>query len=190
MAAAFLIAFASAVAVLAICAGPTRRVIRVIAVAPLASASAYIERYMAWDESHSLMGPHRVREKDQRVAGTQPLKIHACELKLWSWCAMPILYLGIYGLASVIRQKIAWRCFWQMPHASFRPFRRNMLQHTHLRPTVDFPAADLPGQGGAGELVDFVLGFLLRQYLVILLLVLLGGWPGDPSRCHSSNLHC
>jgi hypothetical protein len=40
--------------------------IRVIAVAPLASASAYIERYVhrtiyGLDESHSLMGPHRVR---------------------------------------------------------------------------------------------------------------------------------
>jgi hypothetical protein len=28
--------------------GPTQQMIRVIAVAPLASASAYIERYMAW----------------------------------------------------------------------------------------------------------------------------------------------
>jgi hypothetical protein len=28
--------------------GPTRRMIRVIAVGPLASGSAYIERHMAW----------------------------------------------------------------------------------------------------------------------------------------------
>jgi len=49
-----------------------------------------------------------------------------------------------------------------------------MLQRP--QPTVDFPTTDAPGQSGPGELVDFVLGFLLRQYLVILLLVLLGGW--------------
>src|SRR6266436_193184 len=40
------------------------------------------------------------------------------------------------------------------------------------------PPADGLGQGGAGELVDLALGFLLRQYLVILLLVLLAGVAG------------
>jgi len=91
---------------------------------------------------------------------------------------MPILYLGIYGLASVIRQKIAGDASGKWRTQALGHSGADMLQHTHLQPTVDFPAADLPGQGGAGELVDFALGFLLRQYLVILLLVLLGGWPG------------
>ena len=31
------------------------------------------------DESHSLIGTASRSEKDQRAAGTQPLKIHACE---------------------------------------------------------------------------------------------------------------
>ena len=51
----------------------------------------------------------------------------------------------------------------------------------HLQPfqaPADLPPPDEPGQGGAGELVDFVLGFLLRQYLVILFLALLGGVAG------------
>ena len=45
-------------------------------------------------------------------------------------------------------------------------------------PRVDLPAPNGPGQGGAGELVDLALGFLLRRYVVILLLVLLGGVAG------------
>jgi capsular exopolysaccharide synthesis family protein len=53
-----------------------------------------------------------------------------------------------------------------------------MLQSTHLQPAIGFPPPDGPGQGGVGELIDFALGFLLRQYLVILLLVLLGGVAG------------
>jgi hypothetical protein len=50
-----------------------------------------------------------------------------------------------------------------------------MLQHDHLQSTVGFPA---PEQGDVGGLIDFALGFLLRQYLVILFLVLLGGVAG------------
>src|SRR5262249_20912469 len=50
-----------------------------------------------------------------------------------------------------------------------------MLQSTHLQSAIGFPPPDGPGQGGAGELIDFALGFLLRQYVVILSLVLLGG---------------
>jgi exopolysaccharide transport family protein len=53
-----------------------------------------------------------------------------------------------------------------------------MLQPTSLQPAIGFPPPDGPGQNGAGELVDFVLGFLLRQYLVILFLVLLAGVAG------------
>ena len=53
-----------------------------------------------------------------------------------------------------------------------------MLQRDHLQPAVGFQAPDGPGQGGAGELVDFALAFLLRQYLVILFFVLLGGVAG------------
>ena len=74
---------------------------------------------------------------------------------------MPTLYLGIDGLASVI---------------SANGVGTDMLQRP--QPTVDFPTTDAPGQSGPGELVDFVLGFLLRQYLVILPLVLLGGMAG------------
>jgi exopolysaccharide transport family protein len=51
----------------------------------------------------------------------------------------------------------------------------------HLQPfqaPADLPPPNGPGQGGVGELVDFVLGFLLRQYLVILFLALLGGVAG------------
>jgi exopolysaccharide transport family protein len=53
-----------------------------------------------------------------------------------------------------------------------------MLHRDSPQPTVAFPASDGSGQGGVGELVDFALGFLLRQYLVILFLVLLGGAAG------------
>ena len=52
-----------------------------------------------------------------------------------------------------------------------------MLQRSRAQPVVEFPGPDAPGQGGVGELVDLALGFLLRRYLVILFLVLLGGWP-------------
>jgi exopolysaccharide transport family protein len=53
-----------------------------------------------------------------------------------------------------------------------------MLQRDHLQPEFALPAPDGPGQGGIGEILDFALGFLLRQYLVILLLVPLGGIAG------------
>lgn len=53
-----------------------------------------------------------------------------------------------------------------------------MLQPTSLQPAIRFPPPDASGQDSVGELVDFALGFLLRQYLVILLLVLLAGVGG------------
>jgi len=53
-----------------------------------------------------------------------------------------------------------------------------MLQPTPLQPAVGFPPPNEPGQGGVGELVDFALGFLLRQYLVVLFLVLLAAAAG------------
>src|SRR5262245_36461183 len=67
-----------------------------------------------------------------------------------------------------------------------------MLQSTHLKPAMGLPPPPVappdglylarvdygPGQGGTGELIDFALGFLLRQYVVILLLMLLGGVAG------------
>jgi exopolysaccharide transport family protein len=54
-----------------------------------------------------------------------------------------------------------------------------MLHLQPLQPAADFPSLDRPEQGGgAGELVDFALGFLLRQYLVILFMVLLAGVAG------------
>jgi succinoglycan biosynthesis transport protein ExoP len=53
-----------------------------------------------------------------------------------------------------------------------------MLHLQPLQPVNDLPPPDGPGQGGAGQLVDFALGFLLRQYLVILFMVLLGGVAG------------
>jgi capsular exopolysaccharide synthesis family protein len=53
-----------------------------------------------------------------------------------------------------------------------------MLQSTQLQPSIGFPPPDGARQGGAGELIDFALGFLLRQYLVILSMVLLGGAAG------------
>ena len=42
---------------------------------------------------------------------------------------------------------------------------------------IDLPPPDAPGQSGAG-LVDLALGFLFRRYVVIVLLVLLGGVAG------------
>jgi exopolysaccharide transport family protein len=53
-----------------------------------------------------------------------------------------------------------------------------MLQSTHSQPAIGVSPPDGPGQGGAGEVIDLVLGFLLRQYLVILCLLLLGGAAG------------
>jgi succinoglycan biosynthesis transport protein ExoP len=53
-----------------------------------------------------------------------------------------------------------------------------MLQPTHLQPAIRSPPPNEPGQGGAGELVDYALGFLLRQYLVILFILLLAGVAG------------
>jgi exopolysaccharide transport family protein len=53
-----------------------------------------------------------------------------------------------------------------------------MLQRDHLQPAVGLPAPDGPGGGDVGALIDLALGFLLRQYLVILSLVLLGGVAG------------
>ena len=50
-----------------------------------------------------------------------------------------------------------------------------MLQTTHLQTAVDLPPSD---GGGAGDLVDLALGFLLRRYLIILFLMLLGGVAG------------
>jgi len=44
-------------------------------------------------------------------------------------------------------------------------------------PGIDFLPPDAPGQSGAG-LVDLALGFLFRRYVVIVLLVLLGGMAG------------
>ena len=53
-----------------------------------------------------------------------------------------------------------------------------MLQSTQIQPSIGFPPPDDARQGGVGELIDFALGFLLRQYLVILFMVLLGGAAG------------
>jgi exopolysaccharide transport family protein len=53
-----------------------------------------------------------------------------------------------------------------------------MLQLQSLQPAVDLPPTDAPGQGGMGDLIDWGLGFLLRQYLVILFLTLVGGVAG------------
>jgi polysaccharide biosynthesis transport protein len=53
-----------------------------------------------------------------------------------------------------------------------------MLHSQSFPVGLDLPPADERGQRGASELVDWALGFLLRRYLVILLLVLLGGVSG------------
>ena len=53
-----------------------------------------------------------------------------------------------------------------------------MLHLQPFQPGADLPLPDGPGQGGAGELVDLALGFLLRQYLVIFFMVLLAGVAG------------
>ena len=53
-----------------------------------------------------------------------------------------------------------------------------MLQTTYLQTAADLPPPDEPRQGGVGDLVDLALGFLLRRYLIILFLVLLGGVAG------------
>jgi uncharacterized protein involved in exopolysaccharide biosynthesis len=50
-------------------------------------------------------------------------------------------------------------------------------QSLQAPPGFDLLPSDAPGQGGAG-LVDLALGFLLRRYVVIALLVLLGGMAG------------
>src|SRR5262245_47772969 len=52
-----------------------------------------------------------------------------------------------------------------------------MLQPTQLQ-QADFPGQNRSGPDGVGEFVDFALGFLLRQYLVILFLALLAGVGG------------
>ena len=52
-----------------------------------------------------------------------------------------------------------------------------MLQFSPRSPGTDLLPPDAPGQSGAG-LVDLALGFLLRRYLVILFLVMLGGVAG------------
>jgi polysaccharide biosynthesis transport protein len=54
----------------------------------------------------------------------------------------------------------------------------DMLQPTPLQPAIGFPPQEESGQGGVGELVDSALGFLLRQYLVILFMAVLGGVAG------------
>jgi succinoglycan biosynthesis transport protein ExoP len=52
------------------------------------------------------------------------------------------------------------------------------MQHfSQAPPSDDFLPPDVPGQSGAG-LVDLALGFLFRRYVVIVLLVLLGGMAG------------
>ena len=50
-------------------------------------------------------------------------------------------------------------------------------QFSQAPPGIDLLPPDAPGQGGAG-LVDLALGFLLRRYVGIVLLVLLGGMAG------------
>jgi succinoglycan biosynthesis transport protein ExoP len=52
-----------------------------------------------------------------------------------------------------------------------------MLQFSQAPPDVDFLRPDPPQRAGAG-LVDWALGFLFRRYLVIALLLLLGGMGG------------
>src|SRR5262245_2385378 len=53
-----------------------------------------------------------------------------------------------------------------------------MLQRTRAQPLVEVSGSEGSGQNGVGELVDFALGFLRRQYLLILILMLLGGAVG------------
>ena len=63
-------------------------------------------------------------------------------------------------------------------------------QFSQAPPGIDFLPPDAPGQGGAG-LVDLALGFLLRRYVVIVLLVLLGGMAGAIFlTVKTSDLHC
>jgi succinoglycan biosynthesis transport protein ExoP len=52
-----------------------------------------------------------------------------------------------------------------------------MLHFSQAPPSGDFLPPDPPGQSGPG-LVDLALGFLFRRYVVIVLLVLLGGMAG------------
>src|SRR6516164_5276591 len=53
-----------------------------------------------------------------------------------------------------------------------------MLHLQSLQTADGLPPPDAPRPGGGGDLVDAALGFLLRQYLVILLLALVGGLAG------------
>jgi polysaccharide biosynthesis transport protein len=53
-----------------------------------------------------------------------------------------------------------------------------MLHFKPFEPAADLPPPYGPGEGGAGQLVDFALGFLLRQYLLIVCMVLLAGAAG------------
>src|SRR6476646_2385392 len=52
------------------------------------------------------------------------------------------------------------------------------MQTPPLQPVVELARPDGSRQGGAGEFVDLALAFLLRRYLTILFLVLLGGAAG------------
>ena len=51
-------------------------------------------------------------------------------------------------------------------------------QFLQAPPGINLLPPDAPGQGGAGDLVDLALGFLLRRYVVILILVVLEGVAG------------
>ena len=53
-----------------------------------------------------------------------------------------------------------------------------MLQRNNAEPAVNYPAPDSPEQGGLGELIDFALGFLRRQYLVISFFTLIAAGAG------------
>jgi hypothetical protein len=83
------------------------------------------------------------------------------------------------------------RQFWEHRKQALAGNAKDMLylpQLQHLQVAADLPLPDGPGQGGA--LVDLALGFLLRQYLVILFIVLLGGNGSSFSCCRAPNLHC
>jgi hypothetical protein len=53
-----------------------------------------------------------------------------------------------------------------------------MLQRNNGESVVNYAASDSPEQGGLGDLVDFALGILRRQYVIISFFMLMAAGAG------------
>jgi hypothetical protein len=90
-----------------------------------------------------------------------------------------VLPASVPGKNRVLRKRdYLSRPFWECRTQALDQVQTDRVHLQPLQPTADLPLPDAPGQGGAGELVDLALAFLLRQYLVIVFMLLLGGVAG------------